>query len=205
MRGIVGGMFDPIHFGHYKPALEAMSALGVMEMLLIPCARPPHRKPPQVSAQHRWNMVNIVADESRLIADDRELNRQGPSYTYDTLVSLKAESDIPLCLVLGTDALSGLPHWHQAEEILGLCHIVALDRNGSGSEELLPEPWKSQCTRDAEELRRAEYGKIYLFESTRIDCASSTIRAQIQAGESPRYCMPGSVWSYIQRHHLYGA
>ena len=206
MRGIVGGMFDPIHFGHYKPALELMSNLGLSEIRLIPCGHPPHRSAPEASAQHRWDMVNIVADGSRMIADSRELERTGPSYMVDTLASLKAEFQNSLCLLLGTDALLGLPQWNQAQEILDLCHIVVMMRSEEFDLESLPEFWRNRCTQDAIALERTSEGVIYLAQqSARYDCASRDIRAQIHAGEAPRYCLPGSVWSYIRRNHLYGA
>ena len=128
MRGIVGGMFDPIHFGHYKPALELMPILGLTHIYLIPCGFPSHREPPIASAAHRWRMVQMIADGQRLIADDRELRRPGPSYTIDTLRSLLKEDTTPLCLIVGADALAGLPNWHQAEAILECCHIAAMAR-----------------------------------------------------------------------------
>ncbi len=205
MRGIVGGMFDPIHFGHYKPALELMSELSLSEIRLIPCGQPPHRDAPEASAQHRWDMVNIVADGRRLLADSRELDRTGPSYMVDTLASLKAESDSPVCLFLGDDALLGLPRWHRAQEILDLCHIVVMARVEAFDSADVPDPWREHCTQEAADLQCTSEGAIYLAHSTRYNCASRDIRAQVQAGEAPRYCLPGSVWSYIRRHHLYGA
>lgn len=79
MRGILGGVFDPIHFGHYRPALELMPVLGLTGIRLIPCGRPVHRASPQASAEHRWNMVRLVADGVTLVADDRELKSPEPS------------------------------------------------------------------------------------------------------------------------------
>lgn len=203
MRGIVGGMFDPIHFGHYKPALELMPVLGLSEIRLLPCGQPPHRPPPQAAAEHRWNMVRLVADGQRLVADDRELRRAGPSYTYDTLQSLREEEGAPLCLLLGADALTGLPAWHRAEELIGLCHVATLARPGQALGEGLPEAWRARCTQDPTTLQASPCGSIYLHHGTLHDLSSSQIRALIRSGKPPRYCLPGPVWAYIQRHRLY--
>ena len=203
MRGILGGLFDPIHFGHYRPALELMPVLGLTEVRLVPCGHPVHRAPPQASAQHRWNMVRLVADGVRLVADDRELKSPEPSYTYDTLCSLKDEDPAPLCLLVGADALEELPSWHRAEELIQLCHVAAIARSGSEAVASLPNSWGPRCTRDPEALRQSPYGRIYLHQGTFYDFSSTQVRDLIRTGTSPRYCVPGSVWAYIRRHRLY--
>ena len=203
MRGVLGGLFDPIHFGHYRPALELMPVLGLTEIRLIPCGRPVHRPPPQASAEHRWNMVRLVADGVKLVADDRELKRPEPSYTHDTLCSLRDEDPVPLCLLVGADALAGLPSWHRAEELMQLCHVAAIARPGSELETSLPDSWHSRCTRDPEVLGQLSCGRIYLHQGTLHDYSSTQIRDLIRTGTSPRYCVPGSVWAYIRRHRLY--
>ena len=203
MRGILGGLFDPIHFGHYRPALELMPVLGLTEIRLIPCGHPVHREPPQASAEHRWNMVKMVADGVKLVADDRELKKSEPSYTYDTLRSLKDENPAPLCLLVGADALGDLPSWHRAEELIELCHVAAVARPGEDREPSLPDSWGSRCTRDPETLRQSPYGRIYLHQGTLYDLSSTQIRDLIRAGTQPRYCVPGPVWAYIRRHRLY--
>ncbi len=203
MRGILGGLFDPIHFGHYRPALELMPILGLTEVRLIPCGRPVHRAAPHASAEHRWNMVRLVADGAKLVADDRELKSSEPSYTYDTLCSLKDEASTPLCLLVGADALEGLPSWHRAEELIQLCHVAAIARSGGELGASLPDSWASRCTSDPEALQQSPYGRIYLHQGTLYDFSSTQVRDLIRAGTSPRYCVPGSVWAYIRRNRLY--
>ena len=203
MRGILGGLFDPVHFGHYRPALELMPILGLAKILLIPCGIPAHRAPPQAAAKHRWNMVRLVADGVKLVADDRELRNSELSYTYSTLASLKEEGSEPLCLLVGMDALHGLPLWHRAEDLIRLCHVAAIARPGNQAESLLPAAWRSRCTRDPKDLQTTPCGRIYLHYGTLYDFSSTRIRALIRAGMSPQHCMPNSVWTYIRRHRLY--
>ena len=197
-------MFDPVHFGHYRPALELAPLLELREIRLIPCRQPAHRPPPAAAAAHRLAMLRLVADGRRLIADDRELARAGVSYTCDTLRALRAEREGPLVLVLGADALAGVPDWHRARDIPGLCHLAAVERPGFPGFPALPADWQRRITRDPADLLGAQSGRIYLHAGEPQPCSSTWIRAQIAAGAAPRYCLPGGVWSYIRRHGLYG-
>jgi len=113
--GILGGTFNPIHHGHLRLAIELYERLSLAEVRLIPSANPPHREQPTVSSQHRLEMVQAaIPNITGLTVDDRELRRDGFSYTVDTLASLREEyPDQPLCLILGMDAFIGLPRWYQ--------------------------------------------------------------------------------------------
>ncbi len=125
--GMLGGTFDPVHIGHLRSALEVAESYALDKLLLIPSARPPHRETPQVSAQQRLEMVRLaVADVAVLSVDDRELRRDKPSWSIDTLLSLRAELDEQdqLLLILGWDAFCGLPNWHRWSELLDHCHIL---------------------------------------------------------------------------------
>jgi nicotinate-nucleotide adenylyltransferase len=210
MLGIFGGTFDPIHFGHIKPALELLQRLPLDEIRFIPCRLPPHRPIPGASAQQRWHMVTtVVKHQPGLRADDRELRRHGPSYTVDTLLDLRTEigSQHPMCLILGTDAYCTLPTWHRWKEIPALVHIIIMTRPGSA----LPSEGQAAAllgqlrVQDPDILRHAPHGRILTCSITPWDISSSAIRACIQAGEIPRYMLPGAVWAYIKRHRLYGA
>ncbi len=111
MIGVYGGTFDPIHFGHLRIALEVKDSLNMDEIRLLPCHMPSHRSPPKVLAQHRLQMLELsVIGEDGFVIDRRELARQGPSYTVETLQSLREEfATTPLSLMLGMDAFVGLP------------------------------------------------------------------------------------------------
>lgn len=137
--GILGGTFDPVHIGHLRSALEVAEFMGLDELRLLPNARPPHRDTPQVAAKDRLAMVqSAVQGVPCLSVDSRELARDKPSYTIDTLESIRAElaANDQLFLVLGWDAFCGLPGWHRWEELLQHCHILVLQRPDADVEPL---------------------------------------------------------------------
>jgi len=124
---ILGGTFDPVHIGHLNAAWEAAELLDA-DVRLMPANVPPHRPPPIASAQQRAAMLRAALQgQSRLALDTRELEREGPSYTVDTLAGLRAEQDDrPLILLLGEDAFAALPSWHRWRELFDLAHIGVL-------------------------------------------------------------------------------
>lgn len=137
--GILGGTFDPVHIGHLRSALEVAEFMGLDELRLLPNARPPHRDTPQVAAEDRLAMVReAVQGVACLSVDARELARDKPSYTIDTLESIRAElaDNDQLFLVLGWDAFCGLPTWHRWDELLQHCHILVLQRPDADVEPL---------------------------------------------------------------------
>ena len=118
--GILGGTFDPIHFGHLRTAIELHQALDLAEVRLIPCYQPVHRKLPIASPEQRLEMAYCaIRDEPALAIDNCEIERQRPSYTIETLEILRQKfPQTPLCLIMGIDAFLGFPSWHRYEEIL---------------------------------------------------------------------------------------
>ena len=112
MIGVFGGTFDPVHFGHLRPALEVLQALRLQEMRFIPCGLPPHRNSPLASATDRLTMLRLaIESQPGFNVDERELHREGPSYMVDTLESLQQETTTPLCLLLGMDAFAAFHTW----------------------------------------------------------------------------------------------
>ena len=129
--GLLGGTFNPIHFGHLRMAQELVEALNLTEVRFIPSANPPHKNQPSVSAKERAAMVQLaVANNPLFKLDTRELNRDGASYTIDTLISLREElgNNVALCLVMGSDAFAKLNTWHRWQELLKYCHIILVQR-----------------------------------------------------------------------------
>ena len=125
--GLLGGTFDPIHFGHLRLAQELATQLHFDKVHFIPSANPPHKTHPQVSAQHRAQMVQLaISDNPLFICDTRELNRNGASYTVDTLISLREEVGykVSLCLIMGSDAFMRLNTWVRWQDLLNYCHII---------------------------------------------------------------------------------
>lgn len=204
---ILGGTFDPVHFGHLRPALEVQQALGIRQVHLLPCRIPPHRELPGLSAEHRLELLQrVVEEESALAVDERELRREGPSYMVDTLRSLREEyGDEPLCLALGMDALLDLESWHRWQELRQLCHLVVMQRPGSqwplrGS----VAEWLEQArVTDAGSLQHKSAGSVLAVTVTQLSISSTRIRQLIAAGDSPRYLLPETVLDRIRQENWY--
>ena len=125
----MGGTFDPVHNGHLQTAREAAAQLGVDKVLLLPSRQPPHRASPGRLPEQRLAMLKLaVAGDARLTIDDRELHRAGPSFTVDTLESLRKEvgCDLSVSMMLGLDAFALLPSWHRWQDVLQLVNVVCL-------------------------------------------------------------------------------
>jgi len=209
--GVMGGTFDPIHFGHLRMAQELSDALQLDEVRFIPAASPPHREQPASSAQHRAAMVKLaIADNHGFKLDTRELERDGASYTIDTLTSLRTETspEASLYLLLGSDAFLGLPSWHRWQEIFKLCHIVVAHRPHStphkhNMAEPLQDALAKHQAQNVSELGQQTSGKIWLQHITALDISATYIREQFKSSACARYLMPDSVIEYIDQHQLY--
>jgi len=203
--GILGGTFDPIHFGHLRSALDVAEQLNLDRVYLIPSARPPHREQPQASAEQRLMMLHLaVKNNAQFVVDDRELQREGASYTVDTLKSLRQEfPDSPLYLILGTDAFLGLPTWHQWQSLLEFAHIVIMQRPN----QVLAMPadfsawFESHQATDIDMQQPA--GKIWQVDVTQLAISASDIRADIKAKNDPQFLLPDAVIQLIQMLGLY--
>lgn len=205
--GIFGGTFNPIHIGHLRMALELKQQLGLDEMRLVPCHQPPHRNAPQVSSAQRAEMLRIaLQDCPELQLDERELQRDKPSYTYDTLMELRTElgREVSLVLCMGEDAFAGLPNWYCWQELIRLAHLVVIARPGwtipdSGAVRDLLNKHK----RERNALGDEPAGSIVLQSPRLLPISATEIRQQIQAGESPQFLVPDAVWNYMRKHSLY--
>ncbi len=198
--GILGGTFNPIHNGHLRLALEIYERLSLAQVRLIPSAQPPHRAIPSVSSQLRLEMVQAaIAGVTGLTADDRELQRDGPSYMIDTLFSLRAEyPDNPLCLILGSDAFMNLDSWYQSTQIINLAHIIVVRRPNT----VLATQDINQ-TNNLKQLHTSKAGKIWVEELPDIAISATHIRNLIAAGKNPNYLLPLAVLDIINHNRLY--
>jgi nicotinate-nucleotide adenylyltransferase len=201
MIGILGGSFDPIHYGHLRTALDVRQALGLEEIRLIPLRSPPHRGALATDPETRLAMVRAaVADDPAFRVDDRELKRAGKSYTLDTLLSLREEiPEAPICLLLGNDAFRGFPGWHRPQEILQQAHLVVMARPGEPVPTLYPE----HIATDPALLEQTLGGKILQQQVTQLEISATQIRAMLKEGRSPRYLLPEPVLEIIERQGLY--
>ncbi len=205
--GIFGGTFDPVHFGHLRLALELKQFLGLAEVRLLPCHVPPHREAPIATPEQRLLMLKAaLGDQSELTIDERELKRDGFSYMFDTLTSLRRDlGTTPLCLIIGSDAFIGLPEWHRWQELIELCHIIVMPRPGWKRIEKSPlnEWMDSRQAISPEALSHSSAGLIIFNEVTQLDISATKIRDLLKKGESPRYLLPDSVLSIIIEQELY--
>jgi nicotinate-nucleotide adenylyltransferase len=129
--GILGGTFDPIHYGHLRIALEAIESYGLSEVRFIPCKKPVHKEVAFASAKDRLTMVKLaIASEKYLKfkCDAREIQRNTSSYMIETLESLQDEETEPLGLIIGSDILPTFSTWHRSKEIMGIAHILTIPR-----------------------------------------------------------------------------
>jgi len=204
---ILGGTFDPIHFGHLRPALE-ISQLGFDEVRLMPCHVPAHREIPDCTAGQRLAMVKLaVENEPRLSVDSRELEREGDTFTVDTLTEMRTElgNDVSLNLVMGMDSFASLSSWHCWEQLIDLTNIVVTERPGvlMPTEGVMARFLKARQVVSSEQLKQASNGRVLVQQLALLDISATRIRALINTGQSARYLLPESVWDYIEQHRLY--
>jgi nicotinate-nucleotide adenylyltransferase len=185
--GILGGTFDPPHHGHLIVAGDAFEALSLDRLLFIPAGNPPH-KPGSVTATgaQRLRMLEAaIAGDSRFAVDDRELRREGPSYTVDTLRELRAETpDAGLFFLLGVDQFRALGSWREPGEITRLAQLGVFARGGTDPDISGTFPAVRVPVR-------------------RIDISATEIRERIAAGRSVRNLVPDSVAAIIEEERLY--
>ncbi|MEH6565038.1 MAG: nicotinate-nucleotide adenylyltransferase [Halopseudomonas sp.] len=206
--GLLGGTFDPVHFGHLRSAVEVLERLQLDELRLVPSARPPHREVPGASADQRLAMVELaVTPGCGLQVDDRELRRDRLSYTVDTLESLRAELGVEaaLFMVLGWDAFCGLPSWHRWQELLQLAHIVVLQRPDYNPDmpEVLKDLLAARSVDSPERLAQSSNGHIICLSQTPLAISATHIRGLVASGASPRFLLPDAVLDYIETQGLY--
>ncbi len=205
---VFGGTFDPVHYGHLRSALELVEALRLSALALMPAASPPHRDAPQRSAEARARMVErAVTGEAQLLCDRRELSREGPSYTVDSLAELRQElgAERSLSMVIGCDALLGLPTWHRWDTLLSLAHIVVLARPGwelpAGN--ALAQWLAEHRLARPEAVGQAPCGGVAVLQLRPLAISSTEIRTLLGQGRSARYLTPNPVLDYIEEHGLY--
>jgi len=206
--GLFGGTFDPIHHGHLRPALEVLTALRLRELRFVPLKHAVHRPQPQADATARVAMLRAaLRAQPGFALDTRELERAGPSRTYDTLRAVRAEigGDEPLGLLIGGDAFNGFLDWHRPRDILDLTHLIVMQRPGVA----LPRDTALRAlldTRRAEQpaaLNQAPAGRIWLQAVTQLAISATAIRQCIARGESVRFLLPDAVFAIIEEQALY--
>ena len=210
--GLFGGTFDPIHFGHLRLATELAEAFHLEQVIFLPAGLPYHRgRDAHASNEDRLKMVKLAtARDARFDVDDRELRRQGPTYTYDTLVEIRKErgSELPIVFLTGSDAFAKVDTWHRWTELFDLAHfVVAIRANdetwqskGPGA---FPRDLWPRITLNQREMLSAPSGKIMTFFMTPIAISSTAIRTLAREGASIRYLTPDPVVEFVRSHDHY--
>ena len=205
--GIFGGTFDPIHYGHLRTAFEMLQVLRFDEVRFIPCGDPPHRGITYADAELRYRMVDAaIKGQEGFLSDDRELRREGPSYSIDTLTDLREEfPERSLGLIVGMDAFLELPKWHRWDEILNFAHIVVAHRPGWRAPDIgeLGNLIAENGTHRVDDLHEVTHGRIHIHAATQLEIASTEIRDLVATGRDPRFLMPDAVRDVIKQTNLY--
>jgi len=203
--GLFGGTFDPVHHGHLRSALELRQALALDTVHLLPNHRPVHRGITGASSAERLAMLRLATDGvPGLQVDARELDRDGPSYTVDTLEALAAGApQAVLVFFLGVDAFDGFAGWHRPERILALAHLVVIDRPGATLSPAASAMIRRQRRRAGVRIADARAGVIERRSLTRLEISATRIRTDVAAGRDVRFLLPDVTRAYIVDNRLY--
>jgi len=210
--GLFGGTFDPVHFGHLRLATELAEAFRLDQVLFIPAGLPYHRgRAAHAASEERLTMLKLAtARDARFDVDARELEREGDTYTYDTLAQIRAERgpDASLVFLTGSDTFAKIDEWHRWTELFDLAHFgVAIRADDAqwfskGPGAFPKEAWP-RITLNLRELLGSPAGKVMTFSMTPLAISSTAIRALAAEGASIRYLAPDPVVEYIRSHQLY--
>lgn len=194
--GFLGGTFNPPHLAHLVCAQEAYLQLGLERVLIVPAKVPPHKPvDDEPGMEHRIELCRLAIDhDERFQICDLESNREGPSYTVDTLEELQSEMpDSQLFLIVGSDVAAGFSKWREPERVLSMATLAVAERPGTA---------RAEVEATLEGLPGG--GNACFFDMPDIGISSTMLRQRVRAGESTRYLMPDAVRDYIDRHNLYG-
>jgi nicotinate-nucleotide adenylyltransferase len=195
--GILGGTFDPIHYGHLVAGEEARRAMGLERVLFVPASRPPHKRDYRVSpSKQRLEMVRLaIADNPAFELSTVDVDRSGYSYTVDTVGLLQEQlgQTAELFFILGEDALADLPTWHKPEQLLEMCQLIAVNRPG----------YHSFSLRLLERQLPGVERRVHQVRIPELAIWSTELRARVASGLSIRYLVPEAVHSFIYEQHLY--
>lgn len=209
LQALYGGTFDPVHYGHLKPVEILANLIGLQRVTIMPNNVPPHRPQPEATSEQRKEMLALaIADKPLFQLDERELRRDTPSWTSQTLQEWRAEQgpDQPLAFIIGQDSLLNLPTWHQYETILENSHLLVCRRPGyplTMREEQYQQWLEDHLTDNVEDLHNQPAGKIYLAETPWFDISATLIRERLQQGLACDDLLPTPVLAYIHTHGLY--
>jgi nicotinate-nucleotide adenylyltransferase len=212
--GLFGGTFDPVHFGHLRLATELAEAFRLERVVFIPAGLPYHRgHAAHASSEQRLTMLKLaVARDPRFDIDERELKREGETYTYDTLKEIRAERgpEAVLVFLVGSDAFAKIDTWHRWSELFELAHFAVAIRGDDeewakkGPGAFPREVWP-RITLNLREMLSAPSGRVMTFRMTPLAISSTALRELSAAGSSIRYLTPDPVVEFIRSHRIYSS
>ena len=207
--GILGGTFDPIHFGHLRVAEEVAEELALEHMYLIPAALPPHKDGKPVSSfEHRMAMIQLAVEGSPLLeALDLEGRRQGLSYSIETLREFRQlfKGNFELFFIIGIDAFLEIGTWKEYRALFDHAHFLVINRPGFQSEDLgrFLTSLEVGFERDGDKFVVPSGNHLIFREATLMDISSTEIRNRVAEGKTIRFMLPKTVRTYIMRNRLY--
>ena len=203
----MGGSFNPVHYGHLRVASDAKRRLALDAMCIMPAAQSPLKTQHSVSAEHRVAMLDLALTEfPELQLDPREFDREGPSYTVDSLQALRKEvgSDVTIYFLVGDDLLPTLNQWSRWQALTDYAHLVVANRPGKFlaiTAEVTA--WWHERETPLAQLSKLPSGRVSRLECSLVDVSSSEIRQLLKSGERETEMIPYPVMEYIRRHKLY--
>lgn len=196
---VMGGTFDPIHYGHLVTAEAVRHEFQIDQVLFIPTGRPPHKSSKKVSDPQERYLMTLLATQSNenFYVSKLEIDRSGFTYTIDTIHALQKiyRPDTEIFFITGADAFYQMFSWHNSEELLHSCTFVAATRPGYNKEELL--------RRISETVEDHPLQKFHFVEVPALAISSSDIRERVRTGRPVKYLVPESVEDFIRKYHLY--
>ncbi len=203
--GLFGGTFDPVHYGHLRPAVEIAEQYALSTLYLLPNHRPAHRGPTGATTQMRIDMLNIAIESTpHLAIDTREAQRDKPTFTVDTLQELKAEQpDATLLFFLGMDAFAEFDTWRNWEGVLELANLVVLNRPGAIHSQFSQELVIRQQQNLGEKIVNGRTGVIETCDVTPLAISATDVRRRIAENLTVRFLLPDGVSEYIDAKRLY--
>lgn len=192
--GVLGGTFDPIHYGHLAAAEEARAKLSLREVIFVVAGLPPHKLDEEITpAEHRYAMVELAIASNPYFSLSRiDIDRPGPSYTVDTIALLRQQRTEEIYFIMGMDALMEIDTWHQPQRLIQLCRLVAVERL-----DFVP---------DLGRLEAAVPGiaaRTEIIEMPQLEISSTDLQRRVREGLPIKYQLPPQVEEYIYQHRLY--
>ncbi|MGK0297650.1 MAG: nicotinate-nucleotide adenylyltransferase [Gammaproteobacteria bacterium] len=206
--GILGGSFDPVHYGHLRLALECKQSLELEKVIFVPLNLPSHRAPLQASANQRYQMLQLATKGIKgLEVTDIEIKRNNTSYTIDTLKELRETyCERSICLIIGMDAFQEFDTWKEWQKIAGFAHIIITNRPNTQQvikKERLKTFYESRKISLKENIHNSLHGKILKQDVPALDISSSQIRELMQSNNSIKFLLPDNVLEFITNEKIY--